>query len=68
MASIEECQHSMIFCRQFDFESKKEIIRIKDPDTDEVKETETGNFIFENEWQSFRTRQDRSRWKKVQAI
>ena len=38
----------------FDFESKKEIIHIKDPDTGEVKQTETGNFIFENEWQSFR--------------
>ena len=44
----------------FDFESKKEIIHLKDPDTGEVKQTETGNFIFENEWQSFRTRQDRS--------
>ena len=44
----------------FDFESKKEIIHLKDPDTGEVKQTETSNFIFENEWQSFRTRQDRS--------
>lgn len=44
----------------FDFESKKEIIHLKDPDTGKVKQTETGNFIFENEWQSFRTRQDRS--------
>ena len=44
----------------FDFESKKEIIHLKDLDTGEVKQTETGNFIFENEWQSFRTRQDRS--------
>ena len=44
----------------FDYESKKEIIHLKDPDTGEIKQTETGNFIFENEWQSFRTRQDRS--------
>ena len=44
----------------FDFESKKEIINIKDTDTGEIKQTATGNFIFENEWQSFRTRQDRS--------
>jgi hypothetical protein len=25
-----------------------------------VKETWTGDYIFENEWQSFRTRQDRT--------
>ncbi len=44
----------------FDFESKKEIIRIKDKQTDEEKETWTGDFIFENEWQSFRTKKDRT--------
>jgi DNA modification methylase len=44
----------------FDFESKKEIIRIKDSKTGEAKDTWTGDYIFENEWQSFRTRQDRS--------
>lgn len=44
----------------FDFESKKEIIRVKDAKTGEVKDTWTGDYIFENEWQSFRTRQDRS--------
>jgi DNA modification methylase len=44
----------------FDFESKKEIIRIKDAKTGEVRDTWTGDYIFENEWQSFRTRQDRS--------
>jgi len=44
----------------FDFESKKEIIRIKNQDTDELEEKWTGDYIFENEWQSFRTRQDRS--------
>ena len=44
----------------FDFTSRKEIIRIKDKKTGEEKETWTGDFIFENEWQSFRTRQDRT--------
>ena len=44
----------------FDFESKREIIRIKDPATDQWKEEWTGEYIFENEWQSFRTKKDRS--------
>ncbi len=44
----------------FDYESKREIIRIKDPETDETKEQWTGDYVFENEWQSFRTRKDRS--------
>ena len=43
----------------FDFESKREIIRVKNPDTGEVEEQWTGDFIFENEWQSFRTKKDR---------
>lgn len=43
----------------FDFESKREIIRVKNPDTGEIEETWTGDFIFENEWQSFRTKKDR---------
>lgn len=38
----------------FDFESKKEIIRVND------EEIWTGSYIFENEWQSFRTKKDRS--------
>ena len=29
-------------------------------DQDEEKETWTGDFIFENEWQSFRTKKDRT--------
>lgn len=37
----------------FDFESKKEIIRIDD------EEKWTGKYVFENEWQSFRTKTDR---------
>jgi DNA methylase len=44
----------------FDFESKREIIRVKDEATGEVEEKWTGDFIFENEWQSFRTKKDRS--------
>ena len=44
----------------FDFESKREIIKIKNQDTGEVEEAWTGDFIFENEWQSFRTKKDRS--------
>ena len=37
----------------FNFESKKEII--KTIDNGELKEIWTGNFIFENEWQSYRS-------------
>ena len=44
----------------FNFESKREIIRRKNPDTGEMEETWTGDYIFENEWQSFRTKKDRS--------
>lgn len=44
----------------FDFENKKEIIRVKDEATGETMEKWTGDFIFENEWQSFRTKKDRS--------
>ena len=61
----------------FDFESKREIIRVKrdpSPDAQTTLEGEgkaqqplpvweerwTGDYVFENEWQSFRTRKDRS--------
>ncbi|MCG6538221.1 MAG: site-specific DNA-methyltransferase, partial [Syntrophales bacterium LBB04] len=50
----------------FDFENKREIIRVKnDPSTGsgqdgEWEERWTGDYIFENEWQSFRTKKDRS--------
>ena len=62
----------------FDFESKREIIRVKkeelSPDAQTTlegmgdaqqtlsvwEEQWTGDYIFENEWQSFRTRKDRS--------
>ncbi|HRK06025.1 MAG TPA: site-specific DNA-methyltransferase [Chlorobiota bacterium] len=44
----------------FDFENKREIIRIQDPESGETREEWTGDYIFENEWQSFRTKKDRS--------
>jgi adenine-specific DNA-methyltransferase len=61
----------------FDFESKREIIRVRkelDPDCqtripgiqplqadlEMWEEVWTGDYIFENEWQSFRTKKDRS--------
>jgi DNA modification methylase len=44
----------------FNFESKREIIRVKNEETDEWEERWTGDYIFENEWQSFRTKKDRS--------
>ena len=44
----------------FDFESKREIVTLKNEETGELEEHWTGDFIFENEWQSFRTRKDRS--------
>jgi DNA modification methylase len=59
----------------FDFENKKEIIRKAvapevspslagmEPDQmglESYEEVWTGNYIFENEWQSFRTKRDRS--------
>jgi adenine-specific DNA-methyltransferase len=43
----------------FDFENRKEIIRLTESGGTE-REVWTGGYIFENEWQSFRTRKDRS--------
>lgn len=43
----------------FDFESKREIIRRKNAESGEIEEVWTGDYVFENEWQSFRTKQDR---------
>jgi hypothetical protein len=40
----------------FNFESKREIIRVKNEETGEWEERWTGDYIFENEWQSFRTK------------
>ena len=42
----------------FDFESKKEIVKIPQKDGS-VQEVWTGDYVFENEWQSFRTKKDR---------
>ena len=44
----------------FNFENKREIIRVKNEETGEWEEIWTGDYIFENEWQSFRTKKDRS--------
>jgi site-specific DNA-methyltransferase (adenine-specific)/adenine-specific DNA-methyltransferase len=55
----------------FDYESRKEIIKVErgtgiggakgglDLIAEEFEERWTGSYIFENQWQSFRTRQDR---------
>jgi DNA modification methylase len=44
----------------FNFESKREIIRVKNEENGEWEERWTGDYIFENEWQSFRTKKNRS--------
>jgi site-specific DNA-methyltransferase (adenine-specific)/adenine-specific DNA-methyltransferase len=44
----------------FNFESKKEIIRIKKEEGNEFEEVWSGSYVFENEWQSFRTKKDRN--------
>ena len=44
----------------FNFESKREIIRVHNPDSGELEEQWSGDYVFENEWQSFRTKKDRS--------
>ncbi len=43
----------------FDYESKKEILQ-KQNENEEWEEYWTGGYIFENEWQSFRTKKNRS--------
>jgi len=44
----------------FDFESKQEILRVKNEISGKTEEVWTGDYVFENEWQSFRTKKDRS--------
>lgn len=44
----------------FDFENRKEIIRVKNEETGKFEAKETGDFVFENEWQSFRTKKENS--------
>ena len=41
----------------FDFESKREIVRVESEGG--FEEVWTGDYVFENEWQSFRTKKDR---------
>jgi len=43
----------------FNFESKREIVRVKNEESGEWEERWTGDYIFENEWQSFRTKKER---------
>jgi hypothetical protein len=43
----------------FNYEDKKEIIKITN-DKGEVEEKWTGNYLFENEWQSFRTKKNQT--------
>lgn len=43
----------------FNFESKKEVIRVKNEETGEFEDLWTGDYIFENEWQDFRTKKKR---------
>jgi len=42
----------------FDFASRKEIIKIMEDGKE--KEVWTGDYIFDNEWQSFRTKKNRN--------
>ncbi len=44
----------------YDFESKKEVLHINNAETGEAEEIWSGDYVFENEWQSFRTKKDRS--------
>ena len=41
----------------FDFESRPEIIKFKTKDG-RIEEEWTGNYVFENEWQSFREKKE----------
>ena len=43
----------------FNFENRKEVLRLKNEKTGETEQKWTGDYIFENEWQSFRTKKDR---------
>jgi hypothetical protein len=43
----------------FNFQSRKEIIRVTN-DSGQIQEQWTGDYVFENEWQAFRTKKDRS--------
>ena len=49
----------------FDYESKPEIIKFKTEDG-KVEEEWTGNYVFENEWQSFRGKYKDNRLEKFE--
>ncbi len=49
----------------FDYESKPEIIKFKNQNG-EIQEECTGNFVFENEWQSFRGKYKMNKNEKLQ--
>jgi len=44
----------------YDFESKKEVLQVRNEATGAMEEIWSGDYVFENEWQSFRTKKDRS--------
>ena len=44
----------------FNFESKREIVRVQNVESGNWEEVWTGDYIFENEWQSFRTKKHRT--------
>ena len=51
--------HDWIFWSvDFDYDSKPEIIKFKTPEN-KIEEEWTGNYIFENEWQSFRSSKEK---------
>jgi DNA modification methylase len=43
----------------WDFQNRKELVNIKNTNRGEWETKWTGDFVFENEWQSFRTKKDR---------
>ncbi len=43
----------------YSYESRREMVQELDISTGEEREVWTGDYVFENEWQSFRTKQDR---------
>ena len=49
----------------FDYESKPEIIKFKTEDG-KIEEEWTGNYVFENEWQSFRGKYKDNRLEKIE--
>lgn len=43
----------------WDFSNRKEIVTVKNKVTNDLETLWTGDYIFENEWQSFRSKKDR---------